>query len=187
MIPMTEYGPLLERIAARAREDESMMPLAGLPAPLPRNEIERAELRLGFEPYPLLAAVYRDFGNGGFGPDYQLLSLVNGPTSGHAVDLYLDTRSRNAGTDWAWPEGVLPVLAWGCGMYTCVDCRSDQGTVLFFEPNPGDPDLAWYAEASSLDSWFEGYANRTGWWDTFAEGEEPEMPPWPYSKERASQ
>jgi hypothetical protein len=186
ILPMTDYGPLLARIAARAREDEPMMPLAGLPAPLHVDEIGRAQLRLGFTLHPLLAAVYRDFANGGFGPDYQLLSLVGGPTSEQVVDLYLVNRSRGAGTEWAWPEGVLPILTWGCGMYACVDCRSDQGTVLLFEPNPGEPDRAWYVDAPSLEAWFEGYVSRTGWWDKLEEGDEPEMQPWPYFKDRAS-
>jgi hypothetical protein len=162
------------------------MPLAGLPAPLRQEDIERAEVRLGLNLHPLLAAVYRDFANGGFGPDYQLLSLVDGPTPERVVDLYLDNRRQYAGTAWAWPEGVLPILTWGCGMYACVDCRSEKGTVLLFEPNPGDPDLAWYEDAPSLEEWFEGYIRGTGWWDKLGAGEEPEMPPWPDFKERAS-
>lgn len=35
-------------------------------------------------------------------------------------------------------------------MYACVDCRSVDGTVLLFEPNPGDLDEAWYVDSSSL-------------------------------------
>ena len=70
-------------------------------------------------------------------------------------------------------------------MYACVDCRTDQGTVLLFEPNPGDPDAAWYVDAPSLEAWFDGYVHGTGWWDKLETGEEPDMPPWPYAKERA--
>jgi SMI1 / KNR4 family (SUKH-1) len=116
---------------------------------LRQDEIDRVELRLGFKLHPLLAVVYREVANGGFGPDYQLLRSVGGPTSEQAVDLYLGKRSRSAGTEWAWPEGVLPILTWDCGRYACVDYRSDQGTVLLFEPNPGDPDLAWHVDAPS--------------------------------------
>jgi hypothetical protein len=136
--------------------------------------------------HPLLAAVYRDVANGGFGPDYQLLSLMNGPTAEQAVDLYLTKRGDGAGTEWAWPEGVLPILTWGCAMYACVDCRSEPGTVLLFEPNPGEPELAWYTDTPSLGAWFESYINRTGWWDKLEDGEEPEMKPWTEYKERAA-
>ncbi|GIJ50961.1 SMI1/KNR4 family protein [Virgisporangium aliadipatigenens] len=183
---MTDYGPLLVRIAARAAEDEPMLPLASRPGPLGAAELDLAERRLGFPLHPLLRAVYRTFANGGFGPDYQLFSLIGGPTAEQSVDVYLANRSAGAGTHWAWPEGVLPVLSWGCGMYACVDCRSEQGTVLLFEPNPGDPDLAWYIDAPSLEMWFDGYVSRTGWWDKLEDGDEPDLQPWPDFKVRAS-
>jgi hypothetical protein len=183
---MTDYSRLLVQIAARAHEDEPMMPLADVPAPVRADELDLAERRLGFSLHPLLAAVYRDIANGGFGPDYQLLSLIEGPTAEQAVDLYLSNRSRGEGTEWAWPEGVLPILTWGCGMYACVDCRNDRGTVLLFEPNPGEPDLAWYVDTPNLEAWFEAYVNRTGWWDKLEDGEEPDMQPWPDFRERAS-
>lgn len=37
----------------------------------------------------------------------------------------------------------------GCAMYACVDCHGEQGMVLPFEPNPGDPDVAWYIDSPS--------------------------------------
>lgn len=74
------------------------------PAPC-TDEIDRAEERLGFGLHPLLAAIYRDFANGGFGPDYQLLSLTGGPTSEQAVDRYLGDRANGAGTEWAQEPG----------------------------------------------------------------------------------
>ncbi|WP_433062560.1 SMI1/KNR4 family protein [Dactylosporangium sp. CS-033363] len=176
---MTDYGPLLARIAARAAEDDPMLPLDARPAPLSAADLDRAERELGFPLHPLLAAVYGTIANGGFGPDYQLLSLVSGPTGEQAVDVYKTKRHDAAGTAWAWPEAVLPILNWGCAMYACVDCRTDEGTVLLFEPNPGVPEMAWYVDAPSLESWFEGYVNRTGWWDRLEGGEDPDMPPWP--------
>jgi hypothetical protein len=177
-VAVTDYGPLLAQIAATAQDDEPMMPLATLPAPLSADRIGRAEQQLGFALHPLLAAIYREFANGGFGPDYQLLSLIDGPTSEQAVNLYLSRRNGGAGTEWAWPEGVLPVLTCGCGMYACVDCRSEDGAVLLFEPNPGEPDLAWYVDAPSLTAWFEAYIHRTGWWNKLEDGEEPDLQLW---------
>ncbi|MEU4569822.1 SMI1/KNR4 family protein [Micromonospora sp. NPDC023956] len=185
---MANYTELLARIADRARDDESTSALtAGLPTPLSPRTIDSVEERLGFTLHPLLAAVYREVANGGFGPDYQLLSLTDGPTSEQAVECYLQARASRAGTEWAWPEGVLPILTWGCGMYACVDCRSDQGTVLLFEPNPGDPDAAWWIDSPSLAAWFEHYVNDTGWWVRAEEGEDlDEMPSWPEAQERAA-
>jgi hypothetical protein len=185
---MSDYSGLMERVAARSHADEPMMPLAdGMPAPLRPDEIAVAEQRLGFRLHPLLTAIYGGLANGGFGPDYQFLSLIDGPTSEQAVEHYIDARNSNAGTPWAWPEGVLPILTWGCGMYACVDCRSDHGTVLLFEPNPGDPDAAWYVDSPSLEAWLEHYVNDTGWWNRAEEGEDPDdLPLWTDAGNRAS-
>ncbi|MFE0591363.1 SMI1/KNR4 family protein [Micromonospora echinospora] len=185
---MANYTELLARIADRARDDEETGVLtAGLPAPLPEQTIDSAEERLGFALHPLLATIYRDFANGGFGPDEQLFSLTDGPTAEQAVECYLQARARYAGTEWAWPEGVLPILTWGCGMYACVDCRSEEGTVLLFEPNPGDPDVAWWIDSPSLAAWFGHYVDDTGWWVKAEAGEDlDEMAPWPDARERAA-
>jgi hypothetical protein len=185
---MTDYTDLLSRISARAHEDEPTTSFpGGLPAPLSSAEIADAEVRLGFSLHPLLVAIYRDVANGGFGPDHQLLSLTGGATPEQAVVVYTQARAENAGTDWAWPEGVLPILDWGCGMYACVDCRSSEGTVLLFEPNPGDPDLAWWIDSPSLAAWFEHYVNDTGWWIKAERGEDlDDMAPWPEAAKRAA-
>ncbi|GIG85169.1 SMI1/KNR4 family protein [Plantactinospora endophytica] len=184
---MTDHAATLAAIAARARRDDPDLPVVDdLPAPLSQAAIERAEERLGFRLHPLLAALYRDFANGGFGPEYQLLSLTDGPTSEQAVDCYLKARAEGAGTEWAWPEGVLPILTWGCGMYACVDCRSDAGTVLLFEPNPGDPDEAWFVDTPSLAEWLEHYVDDTGWWVKAENGEDFEMAPWKEARRRAA-
>jgi hypothetical protein len=42
-------------------------------------------------------------------------------------------------------------------MYAGVDCRSEDGTVLLFEPNPGDPHAAWSIDTPSLAAWLENY------------------------------
>ncbi|WP_141812179.1 SMI1/KNR4 family protein [Nocardia bhagyanarayanae] len=178
---MIDYTRLLNRISARARDE-------GLPllAPITDTELVEAESRLGFALHPLLADVYRQIADGGFGPEYQLLRLLDGDAE-TVVSAYLANRASGAGTEWAWPEGVVPILTWGCGMYACVDCRSDEGTVLLFEPNPGDPDAAWFLDTPSLAQWFEDYLDDTGWWVRLEDGEDvDDMPLWPHARARAS-
>jgi hypothetical protein len=172
---------LLTRIAEHARHGERTD--EPMPAPLPQAAIDESERRLGFRLHPLLAAAYRTVGNGGFGPDYELFGLIggNGP---QAVDTYRELRTTGAGTKWAWPEGVLPIMDWGCGMLACVDCRSEEGTVLLFEPNPGDPTLAWYLDSPTLAAWFEHYVNDTGWWNQTNDGALP-LPAWPHAPARS--
>lgn len=171
---MSAMTDLLNRVAARAAEEElDVSPAADADA------IARAERELGFPLHPLLAAAYQQVGDGGFGPEYYLLPLQG------AADTYRDNRETYAGSEWAWPEGVLPIMTWGCGMYACVDCRSEDGTVLLFEPNPGDPDMAWYVDAPSLADWFTHYVEDTGWWTAAEDGDEYELAPWPHAAARA--
>jgi hypothetical protein len=180
---MSEYDTLLTQIAEHARHGGRAN--EPMPDPLLQTAIDEAERRLGFRLHPLLAAAYRTISNGGFGPDYELLGLISNDGNGQqAVDAYLELRTTGAGTKWAWPEGVLPIMDWGCGMLACVDCRSDEGTVLLFEPNPGDPDLAWYLDSPTLPAWFEHYVNDTGWWNQTNDGALP-LPAWPHAPARS--
>lgn len=145
----------------------------GLPAPLSASAVAAAEDRLGFPLPPLLAAVYTRVADGGVGPEDGLFALLD-----EAVPAYLRERTAKAGTAWAWPAGVLPVLDWGCGMYAAVDCRSPHGTVLLFEPNPGDPDQAWWVDSETLEQWFEHHLNGTGWWTLAENGDDYDLRPW---------
>ena len=170
---MTDHTDLVARIAALADEEDPHRP-----APLTADEIRRAEDALGFALPPLLATVYREVGDGGCGPGCALLPLVGESGSQTALGQYLNNRTRSAGSAWAWPEGILPVLDWGCGMFACLDCRSQAGPVLLFEPNPDDPDLAWYIDSPDLTTWLERCVNGTGWWDQAENGEEFDLRLW---------
>jgi hypothetical protein len=177
MIGRVEHDQLIREIARRAADETPH-----LPAPVSAEAVERAEADLGFRLPALLAAVYRQVGDGGFGPEYRLFRLAG---EEGVVGRYQELRRDLAGSEWAWPGGVLPILDWGCGMYAAVDCRSADATVLLFDPNPGDPDLAWYVDAPSLTGWFGHYVAGTGWWSSAEMGEDIELRPWPYAAARS--
>lgn len=167
---MNETEQLLEQVAGRVRNSARGHGKA-LPAPLGAGEIRRAEGILGFSLPPLLAALYTRAGDGEFGPEHGLLSLTQ------AVLAYEDRRSSG----WRWPEGVLPIADFGCAMYACVDCRSGTAQVLLFDPNPGEPDLAWSVDSPSLDGWLRGWLDGTAWFcEESGVGEEVdlELRPW---------
>ncbi|MGV4890944.1 SMI1/KNR4 family protein [Streptomyces viridosporus] len=175
---MTEHEQLLARVADKAR---TVRPWGrpSLPEPVDATAPARAEAALGFGLPPLLAELYLRIADGGFGPEYGLLPLLDSPSSGEpaAVAQYLARReSGREDPDRPWPEGVLPISGWGCGMYACVDCRSPRATVVLFEPNPGDPALAWYVDAPSLEDWLRSWVEGTGWYE---EGnEDVDLLPW---------
>jgi hypothetical protein len=111
MSRVTNHDGLLSRVAERAmQEAERDLSCAT------QEQVSEAEAMLGFPLPPLLARLYREVGNGGFGPDYQLFPLI-GPEGRTAVSVYQGELSPGR-----WPAGILPVLDWGCGMYAAVDC-----------------------------------------------------------------
>lgn len=168
---MNETEQLLEQVTHRVR-DSAREHGEALPAPLADAELERAARSLGFALPPLLAALYTRIGDGGFGPEYGLLPLRQ------VIAEYEAGRA----SDWGWPEGVLPIADLGCGMYACVDCRSETAQMLLFEPNPGERELAWYRKSPSLADWLRDWLDGAGWFRDEAEwGEEEdgmEVTPW---------
>ncbi|MEU7073096.1 SMI1/KNR4 family protein [Streptomyces narbonensis] len=157
---MTAPEDLVHRVAAKARATSTTLPPAAS-----AEEVASAEAVLGFPLPPLLASLYREVANGGYGPDYQLLPLVGAGRT--VLSEYQSERSASAKDETPyWPAGVLPILDWGCAMYAAVDCRSETATVLLFEPNAIDEDgaTAWFVDAESLAGWLETWLTGTGWY-----------------------
>ncbi|GAA2601019.1 SMI1/KNR4 family protein [Actinomadura fulvescens] len=182
---MTDPDSLIRRVVAKAHEITPRLPPALSPA-----QIAVAEETLGFWLPPLLARLYQEIADGGFGPDYQLYPLNAGETT--AVNVYQAERAESARSeDPHWPAGVLPILTWGCGMYAAVDCVDAQTPVLLFEPNAFDGDWAetWFVDAPTLEDWLESWLSDTGWFSV--DGHEavedlPEPTPWTQATERLS-
>ncbi|WP_128379243.1 SMI1/KNR4 family protein [Streptomyces cavernae] len=175
---MTENEQLLSRVADAARTNRPWG-WPSLPAPVDPATVARAESALGFGLPPLLAALYLRIGDGGFGPEYGLLPLLDSPPSGEpaAVRQYLANRENaRQDPDWPWPEGVLPISHWGCGMYACVDCCSPLATVLLYEPNADDSAHSWYVDAPGLTDWLTAWLDGTGWYEESNDG--ADLEPW---------
>ncbi|MEL5957895.1 SMI1/KNR4 family protein [Streptomyces sp. CLV115] len=158
-----DFEALVRRVAAASAASDLLQP------PISAAELAGAERDLGFRLHPLLAALYRKAGNGGFGPADSVLPLRGGPDENwetSAVQAYQDRiPPEGADTWWSWPKGVVPVLDWGCARFACVDCHSEDGTVLLFDPNAiGDQDLsrAWFVAAGSLAEWLVTWLDERG-------------------------
>uniref|UniRef100_A0AAU2JU75 SMI1/KNR4 family protein n=1 Tax=Streptomyces sp. NBC_00049 TaxID=2903617 RepID=A0AAU2JU75_9ACTN len=167
---MNETEQLLEQVADRVRNSARGRETP-LPAPPATGEIDRAEAILGFALPTLLTRLYARVGDGGFGPEQGLLP----------VSRIVGTYEAQRASGWRWPEGVLPIADFGCAMYACVDCRSDTAQVLLFDPNTGEPDLAWSVDTPSLAGWLRGWLDGTAWFcEESGLGEESdlELAPW---------
>ncbi|RKS76041.1 SMI1/KNR4 family protein SUKH-1 [Actinomadura pelletieri DSM 43383] len=175
---MTDEDELLRQVRAHAMEesDDTLSPAT-------REEIEEAETLLGFSLPPLLARLYQEVGNGGFGPDSQLLPLIaaEGPT---AVSTYHAEQKPHR-----WPSGVLPILDWGCAMYAAVDCTDPQAPVLLFEPNVvagGNWSDAWFQDADTLSDWLRTWLSGEAWYmeEAMTDEDYSDPRPWPQAKQR---
>ncbi|MFJ6216503.1 SMI1/KNR4 family protein [Streptomyces sp. NPDC092296] len=163
------HDDLIRRVRERAAKR-----CPDLPPPVSAPELAAAEAALGLPLHPLLARLYREVADGGFGPGYGFFRLGTdkdgGPdrTEGPLTAAYPGPGAVDpADEDWFWPEGVVPFLTWGCGMLACVDCRSPEGTVLLFEPNAVGDDWsgAWFLDADSLADWLETSLSGGGWYN----------------------
>ncbi|MBV6698964.1 SMI1/KNR4 family protein [Kitasatospora aureofaciens] len=156
---------LIERVRQRAIAD-------GTPpaAPASAEEVAAAEAALGLALPPLLIRLYREVGDGGYGPDRFLLWPLSRITASYP---------RGAG----WPAGVLPVLDWGCGMSGAVDCLRPGAPVLLHEPNAerDDPAQTWFEDSPSLSQWLADWLDGRAWWEEHVmEEQDYEMlPAWP--------
>ncbi|MFG2946200.1 SMI1/KNR4 family protein [Streptomyces adustus] len=182
---MDNFEQLVERVAAKAAESERLLP------PVSAEALDEAERMLGFRLHPLLAALYMKVGNGGFGPMDSLLPLSGGPNPDGeeaAVEEYLGrTPPADADTWWSWPVGVLPIMDEGCARFACVDCRSEDGTVLLFDLNAisgQDLSRAWFVDAGSLAEWLETWLAGRGRDEDDAADEGFEMALWPEASAR---
>lgn len=121
-------------------------PLPPLPPPATSTILAATEARLGFTLPPLLARVYTEVADGGFGPGYGLLSLVDAESDGRSLSsVYLDFRAGG------WLERLLPLWDWGCAMWSCLDGRSDEGALI--TSNQGEFTVTHFTLHSWLHAW----------------------------------
>ncbi|MCU1641968.1 MAG: hypothetical protein JWN03_2243 [Nocardia sp.] len=131
----------------------------------------------------MLARLYQEVADGGFGPGYQLLPLLGPEPS--VLSEYLQRREASIDNDDPqWPEGVVPILTWGCAMYAVVDCQNADGRVLLFEPNAYDGrwEQAWFLDAESLAGWLEIWLAGTGWFEEDASDRDDVNEPQPWTQ-----
>jgi hypothetical protein len=137
-----------------------------LPPPASPEEVRHFELAAGLRLPPWLCTVYLKVANGGFGPGYGLLPLLPGGVADpgeSALELYRAFCQPDPDDPrWSWPAHLLPICDWGCTIRSCVNCRSNKGTVIRFDPNGHGPGVSWRTafmlECSSVRAWLLGWA-----------------------------
>jgi SMI1 / KNR4 family (SUKH-1) len=146
-------------------------------APLDDGSIARAEAILGRRLPVLLRDAYRLVGDGGFGPGYGIVRLLPDPESSDVesvVGLYTAFCSRDPEDPaWSWPAQLVPFCDWGCAIRSCVDCSTQDGAVVTFDPNVrdlgGPMSNAFAVTHPRIDSWFADWLAGVKLWDRMFE------------------
>ena len=135
---------LKERNADRERAtDGHIHPRKPIP-PVTTKDLRDAERALGFQLPDLVRAIYRKVANGGFGPVYGVV----GTKGGFKLDKYsLEScyqgmlQLEQVNSIWRWPQRLLPLANYGCGMWSCVDCEYKKLSMIIWDPNILDSTL----------------------------------------------
>jgi hypothetical protein len=171
----TSDRDLIQRLQERNADRECatgghLHPRKPIP-PVAAKDLRAAERAIGFRLPELLCAIYLQVANGGFGPEYGIV----GTKGGFKLDkCSLESRYRQMlqlekeNSVWRWPERLLPVANYGCGMWSCVDCEYKKLPMILWDPNILDSELegadarlnwanAFWHQAPSLRLWLEGW------------------------------
>ena len=150
-----------------------------LAAPLDETNAEASQNRLGFSVPRLLTRLYSLVGNGGFGPGYGLLGLLGGVADEqgyNAIELYeLNSLGDPGDPDFSWPDKLLPICHWGCAIYSCIDCESETGAVITFDPNLHDKSWSqcFVPTRHTFETWLDRWAAGASLWDEmYPQGQE---------------
>lgn len=148
---------LQQRNAGRKRATDGGINAPRPFPPLKAKDLQASERAVGFKFPELLCAIYREVGNGGFGPEYGIVGTkggakLDGCSLESRYESVLQLEVENA--VWRWPIRLLPLANYGCGMWSCVDCEYKSLPMILWDPN-------------NLDSELDGADARLNWGNSF--------------------
>ncbi|MET8978960.1 hypothetical protein ABZX85_25405 [Streptomyces sp. NPDC004539] len=109
-----------------------------LPPPAPPKAAAELETAVGHPMPPLLKRIHLEVADGGFGRQGQALSLTdtayNYSDSNRLLDAYALWRALPG-----HPPSVVPLLTWGCGIWSLVDHSTPEGRMWAWDPHTHCP------------------------------------------------
>ncbi len=113
-----------------------------VPPPAEETQVAAAEAMLGFRLPELLRRIYREVGNGGFGPGYGLYGVPTAPEDEKASIAGRHRERRQSRKGHAWPEHLVPLCDWGSGIGSYLDASRPEAPVIRLDPNMPKADVA---------------------------------------------
>lgn len=100
-----------------------------VPPPATREAIAETEAACGYSLPPLLVRLLTEVANGGFGPLNAVYGVRghNWHSSEHFPDMTEAAIEAVDDPEWGQRRWCLPLIDWGCGMVTLIDCRDPSG------------------------------------------------------------
>jgi hypothetical protein len=106
------------------------LPHEPLPPPATPQAVHDVETQMGFPVPSLLARLWTEVANGGFGPGGGLFGVNTEPSSPLSMSLPNLYLQSIADRSIAWPEKLVIICEWGCGDYSAIDCSTAGGEVI---------------------------------------------------------
>ncbi|MGJ5793482.1 hypothetical protein [Streptomyces griseorubiginosus] len=148
---------LIQRIREHDAADE-------LPPPAPPEAVAELETAVGHPMPRLLKRIYLEVADGGFGRWGEALSLTDMTYSFSDSSRLLEEYLGWRGTP-NHPPSVVPLLTWGCAIWSLVDYSTPEGRMWAWDPNARCPHHghALFPEdhtlAERLGGWLDGHSD----------------------------
>lgn len=134
---VTNVGMTEDEIIDAIRE---RYPAGERPPTAPPEAVAEVEAAVGYPMPPLLKRIYLEVADGGFGRRGEALSLAD-PEAGFRysdADLLL-VEYRGWRRIPGYPPSVVPLLTWGCAIWSLVDFSTPEGRMWGWDPNARCP------------------------------------------------
>lgn len=156
---------LLQQIQKRVQDPETRTDMSNvltpeLFPPVSLQELECVEEKLSFTLPRILRRLYLEIGNGGFGPGYGLIGAQGGHLDDEGRSLLEIYKFMSSTLDL---KGVVPICEWGSGVWSCVDCISQAGSIVTLH------EKGLTRTPHDLATWLATWVNGGSLWDQMFE------------------
>lgn len=159
---------LLKKIQSRALNPHTRIDMDigvhELPPILSEENIQQFENKIGYVLPDILKQLFLQIGNGGFGPGYGLFPLISDKEE-NMLDFSQDFVS--CGFEF-WKPSHIPLVHWGCGIYTFMDLEQPHANLQVFDGSNYDEEIPEFNGVfeipHTLDSFLQAWVNEVDLW-----------------------